>query len=465
MDRRQKVVAIVQQIEAAKGKLAKKKEERDAADRKEDAEKLSPDDYRKEHGRCPNGYEYDPFEDTCLPTEDGPQPKGEEPEPEPEDKDDKEDESKDEKPEEPKPEGEPEKFKPADTPEERKQQRQQRRQKLQKLFAQNPKAYAKEVKRMRESGELPDRKTSELLSQIDDVDSLPEEILNDKEKLQEVIEQQDTQRYHEELVLKKTERALQDFERERQRALDKGKRPPRLEPFKLLQDMERQYGRKLPGDTERMEKILEEEADDFAAMVSDSAQNPGSPSYWWKKWFEKVTAPLPVWTPGGRKQPKASVVAVLDDVAAELQSRGAMHVSVAVDAASERLLTTAVRRPTATTAKTMTSPGVTNMEPTELGFPPYDKQRPVPKHVPNEPSGRLAFPPYDAVETVEYRDRDAKMQGFPPYDGKGEIGDSETVGLPPYNKKKPHMGRGFPPYHDGKSVYKHRREAVDEAVK
>lgn len=491
MDRRAKVVVIAERIEAARGKLAKQKAERDAQDRERDEEEMKPDDYRKEHGRCPDGYEYDPFEDKCLEREPQPGEPADEPEPE---KDEPTEEPKDEKPEPegdkpadaPK-EGEAKKFKPADTPEGRKKQRQERRAKLRKLMDTSPKEYKKEVARMRASGELPDRKTSEMLAQIPDADSLPEEVLNDKEKLQEIIEQQDAQREHEEMILRKTEKALKDFERKRQRALDKGKRPPTLEPAKLLQDIEEQYGRKLPERSEKVNKMLEEEADDFFKMVDDSASNPASPQYWWKKWFEKVTTPLPTWTPGGRNQPKASVVDVLDDVAAELQQRGS-HISADVDRATDALLeprqTGRVAdlgaengswperdalleqmRAEQSVAKTLTSPDVTDMEPKELGFPPYDRERPVPKHVPNEPSGRLAFPPYDTFEPVEDKARDAKMQGFPPYDGKGEIHDSETVGLPPYNKKKPHMGRGFPPYRDGKSVYKHRKEAVDEAVK
>ena len=56
------------------------------------------------------------------------------------------------------------------------------------------------------------------------------------------------------------------------------------------------------------------------------------------------------------------------------------------------------------------------------------------------------------------------MQGFPPYSKVEEPFDSKTVGFPPYNEKPAHMSRGFPPFHDGKSVYDHREEAVEHAV-
>lgn len=392
MDRQAKVISMVQCIEAARGKAE------------------DPDQYREDHGRCPDGYEYDPLEDKCLPKE-GVEPDRDDEDPNetaPSDTDDDQQGGED-----------PGTFEPADTPEGRREQRQVRREKLKKLFDKDFDAYQKEVARMRETGELPDRETSEMLSQIDKPESLPEEVLNDKDKLREVIEQQAAQREHEQLVLEKTEQALKDFQKKRKKALDAGKRPPKLNVLKLMNDMEEQYGRKLPERTAKIEKMLEDEADDFAAMVSDAETNPGEPSYWWKKWFERMTKPLPTWKPGRRK----------------------------------------------TSASVLTSPGVTDMKPREIGFPPYDRERPIPKHVPNEPSGRLAFPPYGKVETVEYKERDARMQGFPPYDGKGEPHDTETIGLPPYNKKKPHEGRGFPPYRDGKSVYRHRREAVDEAVR
>lgn len=466
MDRRAKVVAIAERIEAADD-LRKLKDERDAQERKEDAEDLKPDDYRKEHGRCPNGYEYDPFDDKCLPTEKAPDEAAEDEreEQEREEKEREREKEKKDKPadkkEEPAKEGEPEKFKWADTPEERKGQRKARREKLEKLFEQDPDGYDREVERMRASGEMPDEATSQLLAQVDKIESLPEEILNDKEKLTEIIEQQDAQREHEEMMVEKTEMMLKDFEKQRQRALDAGKRPPKLNPKKLLVEVERMYGRKLPKRSKKMDKVLEEEKDVFSEMVSDSGQNPGTAPYRWKKWFERMTAPLPTWTPGGRETSvwTSSVADVLDDVAVELERRGSAHIAAAVDLASESLSTA-----TAVTAKTLTSPNVTDMEPRELGFPPYDQDRPVPKHVPNEPSGRLAFPPYDKVETVEYKERDARMQGFPPYDGKGEPHDTETIGLPPYNSKPPHMGRGFPPYRDGKNVYEQRQETVDYAV-
>ena len=430
-NRYDKVVMLARRIEAARrGRLT------NAADNKD--EPLKPDEYRQEHGRCPDGYEYDPLTDKCESKEPKPD-KAEEPEAPDEKTDEREEDEQKDKAEEQDKAEEKKKALTKDRPPSPKTAgdwldgRKARGDYLEKLFDEDPELYQKEADRMRESGELPDRETAEMLVKIKNVDDLPPETLRDKEKLAKIIAQQDAQRKIEEMVLEKAEKELKDLDKRREVAIKAGKKPPSIDPFKFLNDIEEGYNRKLSGDTEQTRKILEDEADEFAKIVSDAATKPGEPAYWWKKWWQKVTRPIPVWTPGK------------SDSAADL--------------GLDKLIGGSVNRTAA-----HTSPGVTNMEPREIGFPPYDRDRQPRRYIADEPSGRPGFPPYDAVETVEYRERDARMQGFPPYDGKGEPHDSETIGLPPYNRKQPHVGRGFPPYHDGMSVYEQRRRTVDLAV-
>ena len=751
MTRYDKVVAIARLIDAA-GK----------------DEELKPDEYREKHGRCPDGYEYDPLTDKCMSKE------GERKDEAPEEERTEDEREKDE-------EKEREEDKKADEAEEKKDEapverppspktagdwldgRKARGDYLEKLFHDDPELYQKEAERMRESGELPDRETAEMLVKIKGVDDLPPETLRDKEKLAKLIAQQDAQRKIEELVLEKAENELKDLEKRREIAVKAGKKPPSFDPVKFLNDIEEGYNRKLSGDTEETQRILADEADEFAKIVSDAATKPGEPAYWWKKWWQQVTRPIPVWTPGQSQafddlgldkltgasmqvtaltkpiktgpfvvDPARQSQVVVDNALAELKQaarlikragvrlptgtpialkglkrgmRGAskytdgqifmspghlslkgtdlvgifvhelahyihdrilaggfsnkaisnqwaqvVHMKVrdpetefvdgppdlsklaslpawidkqvrpetlallqrrlkaqeqsiwkqamrkgvefkmegaddpfgpykpyvrhmrvlsgtkskvkvevlnpsesdlvrsggkkvieivtpeslrgaqpfkavydefaslrsqaqekelrlradsrhvqkyadvlndwvptqyaltnhkewwaelftkyvldptSVDANVKEWITGVINSKGKVTATAATSPGVTNMAPREIGFPPYDRDRKPRKHIPDEPSGRPGFPPYDAVETVEYDERDARMQGFPPYDGKGVPHDSETIGLPPYNGKPPHKGRGFPPYHDGQSVYEQRRRAVDLAV-
>lgn len=446
MTRYDKAVSLAQRIDAARGRkrAAKKKAKREASKSK-DSTTLSPEKYREQHGRCPDGYEYDPLSDTCEPKD-------------AEEKDEREEETRDAK-DEAKDERQTDDKKAQDdqakddtskdkaplkpppspkTPGDWLDGRKERGDYLEKLFHEDFDKYKSEAKRMREAGELPDRDTAVMLSKIKNVDDLPKDVLQDKEKLAKVIAQQDAQRRVEELTLQHAEQKLKDLAKQREVALKAGKTPPKLNPFKFLNDIEEMYNRDLGVDPERVKQILDQEEDQFAQIVSDSATKPGEPAYWWKKWWEKVTRPIPVWTPGGS--------------------------TAFEDLGLDKLTGASVRRSgVSTTART--SPGVTNMAPSEIGFPPYDRDRQPRRYIADQPSGRPAFPPYDEVVTVEYKDRDARMQGFPPYDGKGEPHDSETIGLPPYNKKKPHKGRGFPPYHDGSSVYEHRRRTVDLAVK
>ena len=427
MTRYDKVVAIARLIDAAKG----------------DSEELKPDEYREKHGRCPDGYEYDPLTDKCMSKEgerkdEAPEEERDEETPDEEAQDERKADEEKDKAEETKDEAPVERPPSPKTAGDWLDGRKARGDYLEKLFNDDPEQYQKEADRMRESGELPDRETAELLVKIKNVDDLPPETLRDKEKLAKIIAQQDAQRKIEEMVLEKAENELKNLEKRREIAIKAGKKPPSFDPLKFLNDIEEGYNRKLSGDTEQTRQILEDEADEFAKIVSDAATRPGEPAYWWKKWWEKVSRPIPVWTPGQSK--------AFDDLGLD------------------KLTGASFRRSSVKRAVAYTSPGITNMEPREIGFPPYDRDRKPRRYIADEPSGRPGFPPYDEVETVEYNDRDARMQGFPPYDGKGEPHDSETIGLPPYNRKPPHMGRGFPPYHDGQSVYEQRRRTVDLAV-
>lgn len=515
-------------VEAARKRLKKKKAKRDAEKRARDLEQLSPDQYRMRWGICPDGYNWDPAEKTCEerdpepgesrdkmtkderdeedrerrerqdrearrqakeiekefglgPDEDEPDEDElelEEPEQEPEpppridqpepddvepdelevdvddlevdedepgeevdvddlevDEDEPEVDEDDEAPPPRPPQPEPPLPDDPKLAEQVKRRREQRK-KLTDLFNKSPKKYEKEVARMREAGELPDQETAKMLAKIKNIDELPDEVLQDKDKVKEIIRQQDEQREHEERMLQHAQEALKAFDAQRKRAENAGKRPPDFEPVKFLRDLELMYDRPLPERSEELDKKLNARGDDFLRGAISGGQDRGSKSYWWKELFENLTRPLPKWP-----------------------------TSAAVQGEVMQKRSDEIARSELTRAKVLTSPDVTDMEPRELGFPPYDRDRPSRKHMPSEPSGRPAFPPYDGVESVEYRERDAKMQGFPPYDGKGEPHDTETIGLPPYNKKPAHEGRGFPPFDERRSVYEERHETVKEAVR
>lgn len=456
MDRRRKVVALARAIEAGRAEaadLVEKKEKRDAADRESDVKTMKPDEYRQKHGRCPPGHQYDPLSDTCESSDPEPgEPKSEQTKEERQEEKREARERQEERKEE-REERKEEKDEPAGKPtEEQLTKRKERREKLKKLFDEDFEGYQKEVARMRETGELPDRETSALIAKVKNVDDLPDEVLKDKKKLQKVIEQQAAQREHEELVLKKTEEKLKDLERQREVAEKAGKEPPKINPVKLFRSIEEQYGRPLVDSPER-EKKLKQSEDLLSDVLLRNDETLDRPSYELKKWFERLLKPVPKWTPGGgataSREGQMELMAALDSIADELEARGR-------DASLIDRVAEVVAR---------TSPGITNMAPTEIGFPPYDKERPARRHMPGEPSGRSAFPPYDEFVPYEDTARDASMQGFPPYDGKGGAHDTETIGLPPYNNKLPHMGRGFPPFAERKSVYKERKEAVEEAVR
>jgi hypothetical protein len=548
MTRYDKVVGLARCIDAARGRAS-------AAGKDKEAD---PDAYREEHGRCPDGYEYDPLSDTCEPKDAEPEDtedterKSEKQEPEDKGADEAKEEQKDEG-KKPPPDRPPSPKTPGDWLDGRKA----RGDYLEQLFHDDPELYQQEADRMRESGELPDRETAEMLVKIKDIDDLPEDVLKDKEKLAKIIAQQDAQRRIEEMVLERAEQELKDLEKRREIALKAGKKPPKLDAFKFLNDIEQMYNRDMLGDSEKIEAILDEQEDEFIGIVSDAATKPGEPAYWWKKWWEKVTKPIPTWTPGEssafedlgfdklvggsamkgmvtagdapslhdlvleRKYPptgdkakdgqrwkswnrfrernsnaynrfeekhgheavkcevcwkgtlrsKAHLVMTDDDLNVNAPGSEPRWVGpicwklLLPDIKPYEVKDAKLRAEASVTAKTMTSPGITNMERGQIGFPPYDQDRKPRRHIADQPSGRPAFPPYDEVEPVEYTARDAQMQGFPPYDGKGGPHDTETVGLPPYNGKPAHKGRGFPPYHDGKSVYQHRRRTVDLAVK
>lgn len=442
MNRRQKVLALVERIEAAeRGPLKKKKAEREAEERERD-ESLGPDEYREKHGRCPNGYEYDVLTDKCEPKE------GEEA---------REDRAKREK-QKPEQEERDETKPGGQEGEDVKQPKKpmspkERRKYLRELFDKDFKDYQAEVKRMRETGELPDRETSKLLAQIDNPDELPDDILNDREKLARIVQQQNALREHEELILKKTQEALQDVRKQRERAERIGKKPPVINVVKLLQQIEEQYGRPLEVSHE-LEEMMQRNEELLPQL--DLATNPAEPSYWMKRLFHRITKPIPRWTPFSAKSSHETLSAVLDEVAEQLEERGSRQVE-RIDVAAEVL--TGPERVVA-----RTSSDVTRETTDQIGFPPYDGNRKQQHHIERKPSGRKAFPPYDEYKPPQDRARDAKMKGFPPYDGKGEVGDDKTVGLPPYNKKPPHIGRGFPPFHDGRNVYQQRRETVKKAV-
>lgn len=365
-----------------------------------------PDAYREEHGRCPDNYNWDEEEQTCVPTggDDDEavdeKPAAEEPtEPEPT---------------EPEPKKPTKKLEVKTTKPETEQQRKKREAKLWDLFRSDPEQYRQEVARMRDDGRLPDRETAELLVKVDDVDSLPPKIRRSPKRLRQVIEQQEAQRQHEKRVLDETTRYLENFEAERERAIESGKKPAKLNVLKLLSDLDQQYGRRVADN--KSAELLQQHGDKLAKGFGSAKPKPGSLSYRLRTFFERLVRPLPRWKPFA----KAAVMAQVD---------------------------------------VSDAPRLWHM-----GFPPYDALREPRRYIADQPSGRPAFPPYGPHESWHDDARDAQMRGFPPYDKATEPFDSKTVGFPPYNKKPAHMSRGFPPFHDGKNVYRHRQEAVERAV-
>ena len=396
--------------EAARGRRRQRKKKK----------KLDPDRYHKKHGRCPDGFTFDEKRGRCAKNPDAEPPEPEEKEPVEEPTEPPAEDVKEpvEEPTEPEPEQRPE-----PTDEEKQQAKEKRQTKtpeqrrraedaLERIAERaadsgNFEQYMKAADKMRAEGLLPDRKTAELLVQLDSPDDIDTE---DPAELKRLIKQQSKQRTHESRVLKEQIRSLEGFENRRQLAVEAGDKPPVLDIAKMLRDIEVNYGRTVVDEKER-EAVAEQGLDVFKQGLKKSGSSPGTWLYDFRKWLASTARPMPKWN-------KRSSAAV-----------------------------TATRR-------------WDDRSSWQVGFPPYDQDRIPRSHLPDEPSGRHGFPPYGDFDVQAPRvERDLKIEHFPPYQKVDAPLHVDNVGFPPYNDKEPKTKSykkghddprpGFPPYNLG----------------
>jgi 2'-5' RNA ligase len=200
------------------------------------------------------------------------------------------------------------------------------------------KTYEAEVKRMRESGELPDLETGLLLSKIKDWRDLPDDVKRDKEKLTKLVEQQNKAALHEERVLNEQIKYLEEFEYQCSLAEDRGEKPPVLEPLKMMAEIERQIGRTIPdAKKEKCSKWLDENV--VRNAVRRSGVKPASKRYSFLKFFEVMFGPQkPLRMPKFKTASSSlEVVSMLDNLADELERRGDRKLALLVDLRASNL--------------------------------------------------------------------------------------------------------------------------------
>lgn len=382
-------------------------------------EKLKPDAYREKHGKCPRGFQFDRKAGKCV-------PKGGTPTDQPEDAPDQDLDQPEEAPKKKRkltPEQKAlkqklkEKQQKKQAPQKEKEQQQREAKKesqklmrdlrrkdlpvaeknklLTQLSGKNWNAYRQEVDRMRESGELPDEETAEMMVTIKGFDDLPDDVKNDKEKLREVLTQQQGQREHEKRVIQKQMKYLKDFDDKNELAVERGDKPEPLNIIQMMTKINQDLGRELATMPEEVAKALKGDEDLLLRSLVRTAPKPGSRGSKLKKWFEKITQPLPDLSPvwdrlGARssfegdvmsKQRRVKAVrrtqALLDTVADTLEQRGALKLSRLVDAEASGL-PEADKLPDGEKAKKWdedwTQKTADYRE--DLGYPPYDKVRP-----------------------------------------------------------------------------------------
>lgn len=385
------------------------------------AGKLKPDAYREKHGKCPRGFQFDRKAGKCI-------PKGGAPDDQPEDAPEQELDQPEEAP--------PKKRKQKLTPKQKalkkklkeKQQKKQAPQKekeqqqretkkesqklmrdlrrkdlpvekknelLTQLSDKNWNAYRQEVDRMRESGELPDEETAEMMVKIKGFDDLPDDVKNDKEKLREVLTQQQGQREHEKRVIQEQMKFLQHFDDQNELAVERGDEPQPLNIVQMMTKINHDLGRELETTPEEVADAVKGNEDLLLQSLVRRAPKPGSKGSRLKKWFEKITQPLPDLSPvwdrlGARssfegdvmsKQRRVKAVrraqALLDTVADTLEQRGSIKLARLVDAEASGL-PEADKLPDGEKAKKWdedwTQQTADYRE--DLGYPPYNKVRP-----------------------------------------------------------------------------------------
>jgi hypothetical protein len=455
--RREHVARIASLVEAGRGskrqkkKAAKKKAEKQRM-KEQQGKEDSPEKYREEHGKCPKGYNWDSGENKCVQTGgDQVQPKEEAPK----DKGGYEgvidDLLSDEEPSAPSLE---DKKKPSKTPSlegptekpkkqkdlkkelQRKQQEKKQKERksperqerikqkqenkewtkkvktlqdknvpmeektpiLNELSKKDKKAYDKEVQRMRDEGELPDKKTAELLVQVRGMKDLLKKdpgLKNDPERVKEIIEQQKAQRDHEKRMIERQRQFLENFAEEKELAEIRGDPPPKLDPNTFALTTEALFGRDFDQATMKEAEELGGDDDDIDNWLEDTVnrRQPNRKSKF-GKWLEKLFKPLPEFEDQrsarssweDRKMTPGKMQTVLDAVAEELDRRKAPLLASVVDAEASDL-PEADKMPEPPKLKPNDNDnrlGTSDMG-EDLGMPPYDKVRPKVKG--DEPAG------------------------------------------------------------------------------
>lgn len=376
-------------------------------------EKVKPDEYREQHGKCPRGFRFDEGEQKCVPSGEGEEAPPGEPEEKPKKKltpeqqklkkklRKKQIEKKEREKES------PEKKKALEEKESKKKAAKQMRDLrnpripmkekqalLDDLANKNWDAYQKEVERLRETGELPDRDTAELMMKIKDLEDLPEEWKTDKNILRERVDQQQALREHKKRVVQKQLKYLENFEENNRLAEERGEQPQKLNLMKMMADIEKELGAPPvvtpipPKEIKEAGKILSEDEGALRDILKGIAPKPGSRASRARKVLDRIFQPLPDLSPfweklfGARSSFEGDIMlnrimATLDDVAEELERRGDRKLASLVDAEASGL-PEADKLPDGEKSQPWDEDWTqqTSDYREDLGYPPYDKVRP-----------------------------------------------------------------------------------------
>lgn len=381
----QEIATIITAERALAGKSTKQKAKRRAKRR---AAK-NPDEYRRQHGKCPQGFRHDPEADKCVrhTPEDSQEPREQE-QPDPSTKEAEEPgKSRDKAPD------------GSDDTRESFQRKGFRR-------------YRAKIDKLRREGKLPDEETSKLLVQIDNPGDLPEEVKRDKGALRETIKQQEALRVHQDRVLRKQLSNIQEYERKVERAKDLGEAPPKFSVLEMLRDIEEYQGAPVG--------VPEAEVDKLQDAINRSATRPGSRTFKLRDWLDSWVR-IPKWR-----------------TKAEVTGRRDMSWPLGFPPYDQGRVP---RR------------HIPNESSGRPGFPPYgedveppgwrtgDKPDPVVGPGLFQPDEKMrGFPPYvsDGPDRAPQGPRHTDNVGLPPY--------NNPLGRPSYVKPDSEQAPGFPPY-------------------
>jgi DNA/RNA endonuclease YhcR with UshA esterase domain len=242
---------------------------------------------------------------------------------------------------------------------------------------------------------LPDEETAEMMVKIKGFDDLPDDVKNDKEKIREILTQQQAQKEHEKRVIQEQMKYLKEFDEQNELAIERGDEPQKLNVVQMMTQINEDLGRELEKTPEEVAETVQGNEDMLLKALTGAAPKPGSKASKLKKWFERITQPLPDLSPlwdrigGVRSSFRGDVMAkrrvkavrrtqaLLDSVAETLEERGALKLSRLVDAEASGL-PEADKLPDGEKAKIWDEDWTqqTSDYREDLGFPPYDEARP-----------------------------------------------------------------------------------------